>query len=98
MADLDRFGKIMKAIASALVESAAFLALTPDDLINPDSAMQALESIAYCFDIASEEEKKAVLDYCQEKAAALCDARTQQERTRKDFYLGFGVSFGILDE
>jgi hypothetical protein len=88
----------MKALAEALVESAAFIELSGDDVIDPDSAVQALESIAHSLSAASEEEKNALLDYCRKKAAALAGVKNESDVKRRDFYLEFGVNIGLIDE
>ena len=88
----------MKALAEAVVESAAFLALSGDDEIHPDSAVRALEYIAYAMQKAPEEEKQALLYYCREKADALTNARSEDEKKRRDFYVSFGLNLGIADQ
>jgi hypothetical protein len=88
----------MKALAEALVESAAFLELSGNEVISPDAAVRALESITATLDKASENEKKALLDYCREQATTLRGAQTDQDRKRRDFYLGFEEAFGLIDE
>ena len=88
----------MKSLAEALVESAAFIELSGDEVIDPDSAVQALESIAHSLGAASEEEKNALLEYCRKKAAALAGAKNEPDVKRRDFYLEFGENIGLIDE
>jgi len=80
----------MKSLAKALVEAVAFLELSGDEVVDPDSAVRALEWIAECLKSASESEKQALLDYCQEKAAS--GTEKQQE-----FYKTFSVAMGLVD-
>jgi len=79
----------MKSLAKGIVDSAAFLELSGEDVVDPDCAVRALESIAHCLQHASEAEKLAVLEYCHEQAAGVDDDR------RKDFYEHFGDAMGL---
>jgi hypothetical protein len=56
----------------------AFLELSGDEVIDPDSAVQALESISHSLRKASDEEKKALLTYCREQVSRLSSARATQ--------------------
>jgi hypothetical protein len=88
----------MKSLAKAIVESAAFLELSGDEVIDPDSAVQAIESISHSLQSASDQEKRALLDYCRDQASKLGDARSPQEEKRRDFYCGFGEALGLPDK
>jgi len=88
----------MKSLAKALVESAAFLELSGDELIDPYSAVQALESISHSLQDASDEEKCALIDYCREQDSRLSDTRGSQDERRRDFYRGFGEAFGLTEK
>jgi hypothetical protein len=88
----------MKSLASALVEVAAFLELSGDQVVDPDSAVQALESISHSLRNASRDEKQAVLDYCRDQATKLSSVRDLQAHKRRDFYRGFGEALGLTDE
>ena len=86
-----------RSLAQAIVEAAAFLELSTDDVINPDSAVQALESISHSLKSASDTEKKALLDYCREQAAKLGEAGGEDMQKRKDFYEQFEDAMGLGD-
>jgi len=88
----------MKSLAQAVVESAAFLELSGDDVIDPDAAVQAQEAIVSALDEATDEEKKALLFYCRECAAQILTSASPTDLKKRDFYLGFGEAFGITDE
>ena len=88
----------MKSLAQAVVESAAFLELSGDGVVDPDAAVQAQEAIASALDEASEEEKKELLSYCRECAARISTSASPADLKRRDFYLGFGEAFGITEE
>ncbi len=88
----------MKSLAQAVVDAAAFLELSGDDVVSPDAAVDALESIAAALSEATREEKKCVLDYCAAQAKALVDDASVGAAKRRAFYLGFEESFGLSDE
>jgi hypothetical protein len=88
----------MKSLAKALVEAAGFIELSGDDVVNPDAAVQALESIAHAVGAASKEEKNALLEYCRIRAKALAAASGELDQRRRTFYVEFGGNFGLLDE
>jgi len=83
----------MKMLAEALVEAAAFLELSGDDVVHPDAAVQAMESIVASLARASDAEKAAVLAYCRLRAN-----EPSHDARRRDFYQGFGESFGLTDQ
>ena len=88
----------MNSIAEALIDTAAFLELSGDDVVKPDAAVQALESIATSLADASPEEKKALLDLCIARAVALKHADDPDLVRKRDFYLGFGEAFSLYPE
>ena len=47
----------MRAVARALLETAAFLELSEDDVVDPDSAVKAMESIASALSKTTPEER-----------------------------------------
>jgi hypothetical protein len=56
----------MKTLAKALINAAAFLELSSDDVVNPDGAVKALESIAYTLHSASPEEISVIREALHE--------------------------------
>ena len=87
----------MKSLAKAVVEAAAFLELSGDEVVNPDSAVQALESISDWLRGATVQEKQAVLHYCREQASQLKTDPGAQDDRRVNFYLGFGDAMGLTE-
>ena len=86
----------MKALARALINAAAYLEMTGEEGIDPESALQALEEIAYNLSYCTDEEKKAL-------AAALTDMRAAELETGPrpemlDFLDTFLVSFGLAGD
>lgn len=61
----------MKNLCRAIIWSACFLELSPDDIVDPDSAVKALEDIASSLQAATEDEKKAFRCECSEEASRL---------------------------
>ena len=70
----------MKSLAETIVEDVAFLELCGDEVIDPDSAVQAMESISHILRNASEEERRALFDYCQGQGKS--SPRHDSSRTR----------------
>jgi hypothetical protein len=83
----------MKAIAKALIETAAFLGLAGDDVLSPDQGVRALQSIGNALRLASPEELKVVREALSELATAerLGLARQDVLRFYEDFWEGFGL-------
>lgn len=61
----------MKNLCRAIIWSACFLELSPDDIVDPDSAVKALEDIANTLQSATDEEKEAFRQECSEEASRL---------------------------
>ncbi len=85
----------MKSLARALVESAAFIELSADDVIDPNSAVRALEYVVYALKDASADEKRALVAYCREQAAAIATMPMPRDEERRQFYLNFEENFGL---
>ena len=83
----------VKTIAKALIETAAVLAMSVDDVVHPDHAVRAVESIGNTLRSASPEELKALREALSELAAAerLGLARKDRLRFYADFWEGFGL-------
>jgi hypothetical protein len=61
----------MKSLCRAVIGSACFLELSDDGVVDPDSAVKALEDIAATLRAATKEEKEAFLAACSEEADRL---------------------------
>jgi hypothetical protein len=83
----------MKSLAEALVDLAAFLELSGDEVVELEASVRALESLAHRLQHATAEEKEAVLEVCRARANALPPHASAEE---KKFYLNFGEHFGIV--
>jgi len=84
----------MKTLAKALIQTAAFLELSGDDVVSPDDAVRALEDIAHTLQSASPEELAAVRDALQELAAEerAGFARADVLRFYEQFFESIGVT------
>jgi hypothetical protein len=71
----------MKNLCRAIIWSACFLELSPDDIIDPDSAVKALEDIATALQAATEEEKEAFREECSKEASRLEKAGPSYAKT-----------------
>ena len=61
----------MRNLCRAIIWSACFLELSDDEVVDPDSAIKALEDIATALVEATDEEKQAFAEACSEEAADL---------------------------
>ena len=61
----------MKNLCRAIIWSACFLEMSEDDVVDPHSAVKALEDIASALLQATEEEKRTFAEVCAEEAAKL---------------------------
>jgi hypothetical protein len=78
----------MKALARAILETAAFLDLSDDSSVNEDDAVRALEAMAAALESATPQEKAAL----REAAKELAKQWTGRERT---FYATFMSAMGL---
>jgi uncharacterized protein YgfB (UPF0149 family) len=83
----------MKNLCRALIWNACFLELSDDDVIDPDSALKALEDMAAALQQATEEEKQAFVAACAEEAADL--ANTANYARTAEFVRGLPAAFGL---
>jgi hypothetical protein len=84
----------MKALARALINAAAYLELTGEEGVDPESALQALEEIAYNLSYCTAEEKKILADVLTEMRAAELEKGPRPEML--DFLDTFLVSFDLV--
>jgi hypothetical protein len=86
----------MKHLAKAVVDALAFLELSSDDVIDPDSAVKAMEMIAATLHEASDDEVEALA----QAAMAELNAQAANDAPEEviDFYENFLVDFGLEEE
>ena len=86
----------MDKIARALVNAAAFLELSGDDVVDPDSAVAAMEDIVAGLVDASSDEIAAL----KRAAEAERDARAKRgaDEDTLDFFDHFLENFGLVEE
>jgi hypothetical protein len=61
----------MKSLCQAIIWTACFLEFSEDNVIDPDSAIKALEDIEATLQAATREEKEAFASACNEEADRL---------------------------
>ena len=81
----------MTTLAQALLDLAAFLELSADDVVDPDSVVAAMEDAAATLQRATAEERNAL------RTAAKALAKETTDPARRKFYRGFMDAIG-LDE
>lgn len=81
------FGKRMKAIATALLNLAAFIELSGDDVIDPDSAVKALEQLSADLGEAEAGEKEYLKALMRQQIGSMPDNRSQAQQRLAEFYL-----------
>lgn len=86
----------MKALARALVNAAAYLELTGEEGVDPESALQALEEIAYNLSYCTGDEKKALAAVLADMRASELDNGARPEML--DFLDTFLDSFGLAGD
>jgi hypothetical protein len=84
----------MRTLAKALVEAAAFLEFSPDDSLNPDDAVRALENITHTLHDASPEEIAAIREALRElvNASQTDSARSAAQSFSDAFLESIGVT------
>ena len=82
----------MKNLCQAIIWAACFLELSDDDVVDPDSAVEASEEMATVLLRATDEEKQAFVAACAEEAAELRE-RPGYERTA-EFVRGLPAALG----
>jgi hypothetical protein len=83
----------MKNLCQAIIWSACFLEQSPDDVVDPDSAVKALEDIASALQAATAEEKEAFRRECSEEALRM-EKEPSYAKTA-DFIRGLPGALGI---
>lgn len=84
------------ALARALIDAVAFLELSDDDTVDPDSAVKAMESIAWNLNKCSRQDKQVLKE-------ALAELVHEEKKSFKrqdclQFYEGFMDSFHLEDD
>ena len=84
----------MKILAEALIQAAAFLELSGEDVVTLDGSVKALEDIAHTLQSASPEELTAIREALHEMTAAERASFARSDVIR--FYEQFFESFGVI--
>jgi len=86
----------MKNLSKVIVDISAFLELSGDDVIDPDSAIKAMEMIGSELKKATPEEKESIA--VAAKAAATSARSRGATEEEIEFYEGFMENFDLLEE
>ena len=79
----------MKALATAIINLAAFIELSGDDIIDPDSAVSAMEQLAADLNEASAGEIEFLKAAIREHIGLMPHNRSQADQARVNFLLDF---------
>jgi hypothetical protein len=85
----------MKHLCRAIIWSACFLELSDDDVVDPDSAVKALEDIAATLQSATTEEEKAFAEACVEEANRLLKEAAPGYSKTVDFVRSLPEALGL---
>lgn len=83
----------MKNLARALVRAVAFLELSPDELVNTDAAIDAMDAVSDLLANCSDEERTALEEVLMEELNTATAADAPDEVL--DFYEHFLEDFGL---
>ncbi len=85
----------MKTFAKAILNLAAFIELSPDDQIDPDSAVKALEQLSLDLSSASKAELSYLKAVIIQESMETHEERTSEQQDRITFFLDFIENMGI---
>ncbi len=85
----------MKTLSKVIVDVAAFLELSGDEVIDPDSAIKTMEMIRSELKEATPEEKKAIAAAATAAAVSACSRDASEVEI--EFFEEFMENFDILD-
>ena len=79
----------MKALTKAIINQATFLALSDEDIIDPDSATQALEQMVAELRKGSKGEIEFIQAEIRQQINQIGEDRNQEETEKVNFFLDF---------
>ena len=79
----------MKSFARTIINLAAFLELSSEDEIDPDSALKALEQMMADLNNATDGEKEILKALMRQDIIEYGESRTIEQSERVEFYLNF---------
>ena len=87
----------MKALAKAILNLSSFIELSSDDVIDPDSAVKALEQLASDLSEATPGEVEYLKAAIRQEIVELGEDRTPEQQSRVTFLLDFMENIGLGD-
>lgn len=86
----------MHKLATALLHTAAFLELSGDDVIDPDSVVKAMEDLVVDLQGCTMEERSALQEAIANEVKILKKAKASEETI--EFYEEFFENFGLSED
>jgi hypothetical protein len=81
------------SLMKAIIDLAAFLSLSEDDVVNEDSALFQLEQLAATLHQLSDTERQVFVDYIQQVASA---ERVSASQERIEFLENLAENLGVI--
>ena len=81
----------MRTLANAIIDLAAFLELSGDDIVDPDAAVNAMESLAFALKSATPEEVGAIRSAIRERLGS-------SSPERAEFLRSFAENVGLAEQ
>jgi len=85
----------MKNLCRAIIWSACFLEMSDDKVVNPDSAVKALEDMATTLQAATKEEQAAFVSACAEEADHIVREAGPGYSKTAEFVRGLPYALGL---
>ncbi len=85
----------MRNLYRAIICSACSLELSSDGVVDPDSAIKALEEMAATLQSATREEKEAFVGACADESSRLMEALGNQDPRVAEFLRTLPMTIGI---
>jgi len=79
----------------AVIQSAAFLELSGDDIIHPDAAVRELESLSESLQMLNATERKVFADFAARYADS--ELKANQPQQRVEFIRSLPQALGLVD-
>lgn len=82
---------MMRILMQALADQAAFLALSGNDVVNPDAAVAQLELLGALLQALSPDERRVFIGFCRELA------ESERDPERGEFFESLPENLGMIE-
>jgi len=82
-------------LMKSIIQCAAFLELSGDDIVNPDAAVRELETLSHELQMLSLTERQAFIDFTSHDAED--EVRRGQPQRRTEFIKSLPETLGLVD-